>query len=253
MQRHAAKMDLRTCPVCPVQSMGMCETMRVDEILTRTRIDRAVRSFPVGYELYHQEMTNPSYFIIVEGWVALSATLEDGTNQILDFALPGGFLGVHPRSGAPSNHSAVCLTKTKALVMPRVRFDEAMAEDIGLMGHMLNIIACYQMRAYDHIQNISRRNSRSRLAHFLVGLFFRLQRAFPCVPGETIEIPLTLAHIGDALGLTAVHVSRTLGELRDEGLLHLSRRQLVVLAPDRLMEASGYAPPVGVPSAYAES
>ena len=53
-------------------------------------------------------------------------------------------------------------------------------------------------------------------------------------------MPLTQEHIGDALGLTNVHVSRMLRELREEGVLILKTGVLRLLDPGRLIEIAGY-------------
>ncbi len=228
------------CPICPTNSCASCEPMRVDQVLHSTGSYWPLRSYDAGAELYGQDRPCPSYFVIADGWVALSTASDDGVRQIVDFALPGGLLGIHPNLKGVARHAAICLTNTKALAMPRARFDAAMAGDATLMDHVLHISACQTARAYDHIQNITQRSSRGRVAHLLIELFFRIKHRFPTEPGETLEMPLTLVNIGDALGLTSVHVSRTLTELHTSGILQLSRRHLVVLDPKAWMDMAGY-------------
>jgi CRP-like cAMP-binding protein len=76
------------------------------------------------------------------------------------------------------------------------------------------------------------------VAHLLLELFFRLQHRLPAQKGETVSLPLTLANIGDAVGLTNVHVSRVLRALREDGVLHLRRSQLIVLDPGAFIAAA---------------
>lgn len=236
-----APIAARTCPICPSHGRGSCDPMRVEEILRAIKASRVMRVIPAGDSLYQQGMPSPSYFVVLEGWIALSAMLEDGERQILDFVLPGELLGVQPYADASFGHSAETLTKTKVLVLPRAEFDAAMAADPGLMKQIMRIAACREARAFDQMQNIGRRSARNRIAHLFTGLFYQLKGHFPSEPGETVELQLTLNHIGDALGLTNVHVSRTLGELRKQGLLQLNQRRMTVLDPKALMQASGYA------------
>jgi len=56
--------------------------------------------------------------------------------------------------------------------------------------------------------------------------------------GTSCDFPLTQNDLADATGLTAVHVNRTLQELRRDGLIELERRQLTILDMQRLMEAA---------------
>ena len=231
----------RTCPICPSHGQGECRKTRVDEILRVANTSRTLRVLSAGDSLYQQGMPSTNYFVVLEGWIALSAMLEDGERQILDFILPGELLGVQPYADASFGHTAEALTPVKVLVLPRAEFDTAMANDPRLMNHVMHLAACREARAFDQMQNIGRRSARNRIAHLFVGLFYQLKGHFPRETGESVELQLTLNHIGDALGLTNVHVSRTLGELRKQGLLQLSQRRMTVMDPVALMHASGYA------------
>ena len=53
-------------------------------------------------------------------------------------------------------------------------------------------------------------------------------------------MPLTLEHLGDALGLTGVHVSRTLRVLREQGAVVVEHRRLKVVNPEAFMRAAGF-------------
>ena len=69
---------------------------------------------------------------------------------------------------------------------------------------------------------------------------YRRVRLWSLSPWEDeISLPLTQEHIGDALGLTNVHVNRMLRELREEGVLVLQRGVLRLLDRGRLVEISG--------------
>ena len=52
------------------------------------------------------------------------------------------------------------------------------------------------------------------------------------------DFPLTQNDLADATGLTAVHVNRTLQELRRDGLIELERKQLHILDMPRMMDVS---------------
>ena len=62
-----------------------------------------------------------------------------------------------------------------------------------------------------------------------------------------IRLPLTQEHLGDALGLTPVHVNRTLRALREDGVLAVKRGALSILDPDRLAEEAGFDAEVSIP------
>ncbi len=94
--------------------------------------------------------------------------------------------------------------------------------------------------ANEHLTNIGRRVARERVAHLLLELFYRVWLAHPSPHSDGVELPLTQEHIGDALGLTSVHVNRTLRQLREAGLVTISGHNMQVLDPDMLAEVAGF-------------
>ena len=77
------------------------------------------------------------------------------------------------------------------------------------------------------------------MAHFICELFLRL-RAVGRVEGDTIQLPLTQAELGDTLGLSTVHVNRVLQELRKEGLIRWQGDALTILDWKRLEEVGEF-------------
>src|SRR5687767_6825748 len=75
---------------------------------------------------------------------------------------------------------------------------------------------------------IGRRSAYTRIAHVLCEVFVRL-RAVGLANGHECELPLTQTELGDALGLSTVHVNRSLQELRGDGLIQLRRGSLTIL------------------------
>jgi CRP-like cAMP-binding protein len=105
--------------------------------------------------------------------------------------------------------------------------------------HLSHLIAMHEARAHDHLINNASRDAHGRIAHLLIELYFRQRHRLPAVPNETIDLPLTLALIGEAVGLTPVHVSRSLRRLREERVLRLHRGRLLIIDPDALIRTSG--------------
>jgi len=73
-------------------------------------LESGARVVHAGSDLYRQGDVCSTYFIVLNGWIALSVLLDDGSCQILDFALPGAVLGFQSGPDAPMYHSARCLS-----------------------------------------------------------------------------------------------------------------------------------------------
>lgn len=198
-----------------------------------------IHTMPTGAELYRQGENCGAYFVILSGWIALSTLLEDGACQILDFALPGAFLGLPLGISTLMYHSARCLTPVKACSYPRQQLDDAIEYDPKLARLLCRVAAFDESRAHDHLINLALRSARERIAHLLVELCVRISGHLPIASGDIIRMPLTQGYIGQAVGLTGVHVSRTLRTLREQQIARFINRDLEILDADALMRAAG--------------
>ena len=79
------------------------------------------------------------------------------------------------------------------------------------------------------------------MAHIFCEILVRM-RAVGLTDDHSCDLPITQAELGDALGLSTVHVNRTLQELRGAGLLQLERGRLTVLNWDELKEVGDFDP-----------
>ena len=85
----------------------------------------------------------------------------------------------------------------------------------------------------EHLIGISRRSAVERIAHFLLELLTRL-RVIGLADERSFQLPLTQEQIGDILGLTGVHVSRTLRQLREEGLVETAGQRITIRNAEQL-------------------
>ena len=197
-------------------------------------------TIPAGVDLYSQDEVCSDLFTLLDGWVFLYQILADGRRQILDFALPGAFLGFQPDLDSPASHSAYGLTDIAVCVFPRKNLFDLFRSHPELALRMAWITARDGALAREHLTNVGRRSARERVAHLLLELFYRVSRKSGMKNNSSIDLPLTQEHIADALGLTTVHVNRTLRGLRQADLLEISGRTLTVRDPDMLAEIAGF-------------
>lgn len=197
------------------------------------------RVMPAGMELYRQGESCAAYFVILSGWLALSMLLDDGACQILDFALPGAFLGFPLASTALMYHSARCLTPVKVCGYSRRQLDDAIEHNPKLAFLLCRLAGSDESRAHDHLANLGLRSARARIAHLLVELYVRLRGHVPNTAGEEVQLPVTQGNIGQAVGLTGVHVSRTLRTLREQNIAQLTHYHLLICDPAALIRAAG--------------
>ncbi len=166
--------------------------------------------------------------LILAGWACRYKQLDDGRRQIVDLFLPGDLCepyGILPRF---MDHSLATLSpvtfvrvlsrdvRGAALASPRI--DEALWWDMLLQTAMQS----------ERIVSLGRRSASERMAHLLCELHARL-RFVGLADRDGFAMPLTQSDLGETLGLSGVHVNRTLQELRGAGLIALRDRRLTIL------------------------
>ena len=88
---------------------------------------------------------------------------------------------------------------------------------------------------------IGRRSARTRIAHLFCEMTARLT-AVDLVEGNRVPLPITQTELGDALGLSTVHVNRTLQDLRSAGLVEWQGGVMTVLDWENLKAAGEFDP-----------
>jgi CRP/FNR family transcriptional regulator, anaerobic regulatory protein len=209
------------------------------ELETIADLESGARVLPAGSNLYRQGDVCSSSFIVLNGWIALSMLLDDGSCQILDFALPGAVLGFRSGPDAPMYHSACCLSTVRFYAFPRRKLDTIIETNPRLAVLLCRQITDNEGRAHDHLTNLGLRGARERIAHLLLEIYVRLRRRLPAEPGEIIQLPLSQGHIGQAVGLTYVHVCRTLQILRQQKIVRFANQRLEIIDPWALVAAAG--------------
>lgn len=200
------------------------------------------RKIEAGRDLISIGSTDNAIFNLLDGWIALYTLLEDGRRQIVQFALPGAILGVRSSARAQATIGALTLTDVVVSVVPSATLTSLSHAEPEISMRLARSLAHDCSLAFDRMTSIGRRSARERVAHLLLELFTRYRAQWPGNRIEEMTLPITQEHIGDATGLTFVHVNRVLSTLRKERIVHFHYRRLRILDPDRLIEVAGVDP-----------
>ncbi|MBT4710703.1 MAG: Crp/Fnr family transcriptional regulator [Alphaproteobacteria bacterium] len=198
--------------------------------------------FPAGSDLFLQGTQSEYLYTIKEGWVMLYTLLQDGRRQINEFCLTGAFIGCQSDMMGPSSYSAQALTGVTVCALPREGID-AVFQRVPEMAVRFACIATKSMEsAFATLATVGRGTARERIAHLLADLEARSQVVQTESSAGPLALPITQEHIGDALGLTSVHVSRTLKQLREDDIVSLRGHALHILDRPALMDVAGITP-----------
>jgi len=188
------------------------------DLQTLERYHRRRRIFQANHELIHEGQKNHSAFILAEGWACSFKVLPDGERQIVDFQLPGDFLGLRSILFRTADHSTEAVTRIEASEVLATDIFDSFAEAPRLATAVLWAASRDEAMVVEHLVNLGRRSAEERMAHFLLELGARLKLVG--IGNKTgFDCPLTQYHLADVLGLSAVHVNRVLRQMREQGLV----------------------------------
>ncbi len=183
------------------------------------------RKFAPGIELVHQGEIDQSAFIMAEGWAFSYKILAEGQRQIVNFQIPGDFLGVRSMLFRTSDHSVEPITPIEASEVTKSELFQTFSKTPRLATAVLWAVSRDEAMVVEHLVGVGQRPAAERTAHLLLELGARLKlvgmgdkTGFAC--------PLTQYHLADALGMTPVHVNRVLREIREAGLITFQNRRV---------------------------
>lgn len=207
---------------------------------------------PPGEEIVSEGEACARPRFIVSGWACRQRVLSDGRRQIFGFLLPGDGFGLRRRLG-PELATIVALTALETVdAEPLLEAVEAgRAPGLGMALAALEPIE--QKQFLDHMVRLGRQTAYERVAHFLLEVQRRLEIA-GLGDSQRFPLPLTQEIMGDALGLSIVHVNRTLQQLRRERLIELRSGVTILLQRDLLASIANFQPaPLRTPPAASAS
>jgi CRP-like cAMP-binding protein len=179
--------------------------------------------------------------LIVEGWACRYKDLPDGRRQIVGFFIPGDFCDLNVYILEQMDHSIGAITGVRYLAIPPELMQELTERRPRLAQALLWHELVTNSVQREWLLNIGARSALERMAHLLVELYVRL-RAIGQADANSCPFPLIQSDLADATGITAVHVNRTLQELRRDGLIELRAKRLRILDFERLMRLAMFNP-----------
>jgi len=186
------------------------DEMEAVEAATRNR-----RSVGAHQELIEEGSPACEPAILLSGWVGRARIFPDGRRQILSLLVPGDLIGVCRQTHPLAATGMVTLTPVMLCPAPTPRSPQSgLAEAYARSG------AVEEFHLFRQIARLGRLSAYERMADLLLELAHRLSVVDLGMPGD-FPMPLTQEVLADLLGLTSVHVNRTLQTLRREGLLEL--------------------------------
>ena len=191
-------------------------------------LPHSVKRFEPHHYIVRERDAATHSCLMVSGFSVRHKIVGGGHRQIVAIHMKGEMVDLQNSLLGTADHSVQMLTVGQVAMIPREEVVR-IAFERPAVGKALWIDTLVDGSIFrEWIANIGRRDARSRIAHLLCEFSLRLQHAGLSEEGE-YHLPMTQEQLGDATGLTSVHVNRTIKALEAEGLIsRISPRAITI-------------------------
>jgi CRP/FNR family transcriptional regulator, anaerobic regulatory protein len=225
MTINCAKCPLRTVPIFSERNLLDASTVQAFKIGELT--------VAPGGTILLEHARASHLFTVLSGWAFRYKTFEDGRRQIINYALPGDFLGLQASMSEVMGHGIEALTDSVLCVFPRDKLWAFFADDAQLAYDITWLAASQERTLDEQIVSLGRRTALERVA-FLLWYLFDKARGLGMTKRNRLDLPMRQSHLADTLGLSVVHTNKTLQRLRKEGSIELDDRILRIVDEEAL-------------------
>ena len=178
--------------------------------------------------------------LVLEGLACRYKLLPKGDRQIFAYLVPGDFCDLNVFILKAMDHNISSLSACRVVDIPRDRILELLQRpQIARALMWCTLVDEATLREW--LVNIGQRDAEHRIAHLFCEVHLRLK----CVglsDGGEFELPISQAEIGDTMGISPVHLNRSLQSLRARGLIVFRSGNLVIPDVEALRRMSDFNP-----------
>ena len=219
-------MNIFSCRACPLRAHPLFNAHSESELALIETLKKDQIVLPPDAVIIDEGQTNAPLYTLLSGWAFRYKTLSDGRRQILNFLLPGDFIGVQQKMGDAAAHGVQSLTEVMLCVFRRDALWE-FHRSAPTLGFAITWLTAHEESLVDDtLLSVGRRSAEERIATLLVLLFKRMAALLPDAGAQGVPFPLTQQHIADGLGLSLVHTNKTLRKLERRGLHRIADGRL---------------------------
>jgi CRP-like cAMP-binding protein len=201
-----------------------------------------IREFRADEDIVREGDRPTESCVILEGFAARYKVLPSGRRQISAIHISGDFVDLHSFLLKTMDHGVMTLAPTRCAFVPHTNLKK-ITEEYPHLTRMLWLSTLIDSAIHrSWLTAMGRTSATAQMAHLICELHVRLG-AVGQTNGTSFHMPVTQEELGDALGLSTVHVNRVLTELRNGGIVQWQGGGAVtILDWDRLSEIAEFTP-----------
>jgi CRP-like cAMP-binding protein len=176
-----------------------------------------VRDYPARKVLVEPGQLLTASTLVLKGLICRYKDLSEGQRQITQVHVPGDFADLHSFTLKRLDHSIMTLTPTRVAMVPHEKLTQ-ITERFPYLTRVYWFSTNLDAAIHREWEvSLGRRSAIARCAHILAELRFRLELV-GLADSHGYDLPISQIDLSECLGLTSVHVNRSLRRLREEGV-----------------------------------
>ena len=215
------------CATCPARELDICRGLaQENERGSVAPLLHSLEKASVSRSVIFRKNEHLEYVpIVCSGWAVNTAILSNGRRMIVSVLLSGDLVSTALIFDPAIRFAVEAITDVRYRVFPRHELQAVLQKN---MEKLFQVLIEEKMQLDRLIVDLGRHTASARIARLVLDIFSRLAQR-NLTRDNAFDFPLRHHHIADATGLTPVHVSRTLTEFRNKGLIDIKERSITIL------------------------
>ncbi|MEQ6888100.1 Crp/Fnr family transcriptional regulator [Halomonas sp. CS7] len=178
-------------------------------------------------------------FILQSGWACTVRDTGEGERQIIELLLPGDIVGLREFTFRRHGSEARMISAGSVSTFTHQQIVDIVAASTSLAVALFATIGRQEALLTERMLVTLHRSARVQVSHFVLETYLRLSKLQSVDPGR-MPFPISQRLLGQILGLSPVHINRTLTALERDGVLEKHRAHVVIHDPGRLRDEADF-------------
>jgi len=217
---------------------GLIE-LSLAERIALDRLEERDRHLRRGAVLVRENDPATELFILRSGMMMSYVLLDNGNRQILRFLFPGDMVGISGLVYRDAPENVIALMDSVVCPFEKTALSRLVVDHPRLAALMVVYNQIERMTLTDRLAALGRSTAKARVAGLLLEIRGR-RRVVDSTIGDSFPLGLTQEEIGDATGLTSVHVNRMFRQLENDGLIARKVGRVTILDEQALERSANF-------------
>lgn len=221
------------CHRCPLRRLALFDELSDDQLAFMDKFKSGELRVQPRTVILMEGARSPQLFTVLSGLGLRYKTLPNGRRQVLNFLMPGDFIGLQGAVMEEMQHSVEAVTEMTLCVFRRSELWTLFRMQPNRAFDLTWLVATEENFLGEALATIGQRSATERIAWASVRLLDRFE-ALGLARDRVILFPFRQQDLADTLGLSLVHTNKTLAKLKERKLVDWSEGYLTVYDPDEL-------------------